>query len=108
VITERTSGDAHLAWEVELDRLELELLRVDRLLHAMQYLDQTAWTAPTLATPMPEDLLPRAQEIHDRQQASLQKIVRTLAHTRQQRDYADRVLADRRPAPVAVYLDVGA
>ena len=70
-----------LVWEVELDRLELELLRVERLIKAMTPLQEADWVEPTDLPPMPTELLPRAQEVARRQQEAQQQLVRAMART---------------------------
>ena len=50
--------DLSLEWEVELDRLELEVIRIERLLVAMKPMDQKNWVAPSPSAPMPIHLLP--------------------------------------------------
>jgi hypothetical protein len=98
--------DAALAWEVELDRLELDVMQVERLIKAMKPLETSAWTVPALQSPLPEHLLPRALEIHERQGEALKQILRALHLAQRQRRYVDRVATEEQPVPR--YLDITA
>ncbi len=92
-----------LEWEVELDRLDLEVIRIEKLLAAMKPMDASNWVAPAPSAPMPIHLLPRAIEIHKRQGAVLDKVLRALRTTTQHRTYVESL---RDPADTAPrYLD---
>jgi hypothetical protein len=95
-----------LAWEVELDRLELEVIHVERLLAAVKPLESTDWEPPRMGTPLPEHLLPRALEIQERQGKALQQVLRALHSAQRHRRYVDRVTPEDQPAPR--YLDITA
>jgi hypothetical protein len=95
-----------LAWEVELDRLELEVIQIERLLAAVKPLEATEWEPPRLATPLPGHLLPRALEIHERQGKALQQVLRALHTAQRHRRYVDRVTPEDQPVPR--YLDITA
>lgn len=101
-----TEKDITLAWEVELDRLELEIHRVERLITALKPLEVADWEAPTLTAPLPDHLLPRAVDIHERQRKALNQIVRSLSLAHRQRRYVDRLGAEEQTAPV--YVDITA
>jgi hypothetical protein len=88
-----------LEWEVELDRLDLELIRVERLLTAMKPMDHADWVAPSPSAPMPIHLLPRAVDIHQRQSAVLEKVLRAMRMTAQHRTYVESVSDPRDSAP---------
>jgi hypothetical protein len=91
--------DATLEWEVELDRLDLEVIRIERLLTAMKPMDAENWVAPSPSAPMPIHLLPRAVEIHRRQTAVLDKVLRALRTTSQHRVYVESLNDPRDEAP---------
>jgi len=95
--------DLTLEWEVELDRLDLELMRVERLLTAMKPLKHPDWVVPSPSAPMPVHLLPRAVEIHQRQHAVLDRVLRAMRMTTQHRAYVESVTDPRDAAPR--YLD---
>jgi hypothetical protein len=96
-----------LAWEVELDRLELELLRVERLIKAMSPLQEADWVEPTDLPPMPAELVPRAQDVARRQQEAQQQLVRAMARTGRQCTVAQRVSAPTSEVR-SVYVDLSA
>lgn len=99
------TADDVLTWEVQLDRLDLEILRVERLIKAMAPLDEPPWLEPEQIGPMPVELLPRALEIQQRQEAAQRALVRALRHTVRQRSLAERLAA---PEQTARYVDVSA
>lgn len=92
-------ADATLAWEVELDRLELDILRVERLVTAFEPLAASDWVTPSLTAPLPPHLLERVQDIHERQGKALQQILRALHTAQKQRRYVDRVTGDEQHVP---------
>ena len=101
----------HLHWETALDRLELEVIYVERLLvdpdADHEALDP--WDEPHLAGPIPDDLVERAIEIRARQERAERALSHVVDRTRRQHQFAARV--DRatggRSVP-SVYLDVDA
>ena len=96
--------DLILEWEVELDRLDLEVLRIERLLKAMKPLEHPDWVTPSPSAPMPIHLLPRAVDIHQRQTAVLDLVLRAMRMTTQHRTYAESLADPADSAPR--YLDV--
>jgi hypothetical protein len=101
-----TTNHDSLAWEVELDRLELDILQVERLIQAMKPLERTDWVAPTLSTPLPQHLVARATSIHERQRKALAKILRSLTQAQRHQRYVDRTTAEEPSVPL--YLDITA
>ena len=91
--------DLVLEWEVELDRLDLEVIRIEKLLTAMKPMDAENWVAPSPSAPMPVHLLPRAIEIHRRQTAVLDKVLRSLRTTSQHRVYVESLSDPRDEQP---------
>lgn len=91
--------EGSLAWEVELDRLELDILRVERLITAFEPLASSDWVAPALAIPLPEHLRERARDIHERQGRALQQILLAMHTAQKQRRYVDRVTSDEQHVP---------
>jgi hypothetical protein len=88
-----------LEWEVELDRLDLEVIRIEKLLVAMKPMEASNWEAPSPSAPMPVHLLPRAVEIHHRQSAVLDRVVRALRTTTQHRTYVESLRDPQDAAP---------
>lgn len=101
----RTSND-DLAWEVELDRLDLEIMQVERLIKAMKPLESPDWVPPTLDGPLPEHLLPRALDIQERQSKALAQILRALRGAQRQRRYVERTVSEEQLVPL--YVDISA
>jgi len=95
-------------WEIELDRLELDVVRAERLLKGLQALPTDPWIPPAVPGPMPADLVTRAQDLIDRQDRATARLRDSLSAAQQQIAYADRV-SDSLGRPTApVYLDVEA
>ncbi len=95
-----------LAWEVELDRLELDVIRAERLLGATQSFDQEDWSVPQLAGTMPLHLFPRAQELHERQAAVLVSMARALQRCNRQRSFASQVAQVTSTTSTPAYVDL--
>lgn len=102
---------SHLHWETALDRLELEVIYVERLL-----IDPTSehealdpWDEPHLLGPIPADLQARAIEIRTRQERAERALSHVVDRTRRQHQFAARV--DRatggRSRP-SIYVDIDA
>lgn len=98
-----------LAWEVALDRLELDLVVVERLLRLMDPPPLDVWDVPEIDGPIPADLLPRALDIQRRQAAVLEAVADSLTSTRRHRAYADKVNESNGQGQVApAYVDLTA
>ena len=99
----------HLYWETTLDRLELDVVRAERML-ARRGADEASetWDEPQLEGPMPADLVERALEIRERQERVTAALAERLHDVRRQHDFASRV--DRATGRVErpVYLDLEA
>lgn len=104
-------SDEHLHWETALDRLELDVMLAERTLadpSRDRQIDEP-WDEPTLAGPIPPDLVDRALEIRERQLQVEAELVRAVGAARSQHRFADRVdRATGRGPGRAVYLDVDA
>ena len=105
-LTPTTDSSHARAWEVELDRLELDVIRAQRLVQAVDPVEHVHWRPPALVGPMPEHLLPRARDILERQTAVLAEMVPALQRTERHRRFADQAVADTHGGPV--YIDVSA
>lgn len=93
-----------------LDRLELDVQRVERLLaDPTSDVVQEPWEVPSLAGPVPADLVDRAVELRGRQQRVEAALVTAVSAARRQHRFADRVghaATTRTDRPV--YLDINA
>jgi len=102
--------DTHFeSWQLELDRLELDVMRAERAFATDGLLRTDGWEVPSLAGPVPDDLHIRATEILTRQQALLIGLAERLGATGRQQAVADhvgRVSARDRSRPV--YFDISA
>lgn len=98
-----------LAWEVALDRLELDLVVVERLQRLMDPPPLDIWDVPEIEGPIPADLLPRALDIQVRQAAVLEAVADSLTSTRRHRAYADKVSSSNGQGLIApAYIDLSA
>jgi hypothetical protein len=104
-------GRNHLHWETALDRLELEVLYVEKLIvdPTSEHEALDPWDEPQLAGPIPTDLVDRAVEIRTRQERAERALSNVLARTRRQHQFAARVdRATGGHSRPAVYVDVDA
>jgi hypothetical protein len=95
-------------WESELDRLELDVLRAERLLKGLNALPAEPWDPPHAPGQLPADLIPRAQHLLDRQVRARADLQRALASAQKQMAYGDRVTGATATQAEPVYLDVEA
>lgn len=94
-------------WEAALDRLELDVELAEQMLTSSAPALPEPWEPPNLRGPMPDDLLPRARLLHERQLAAARDIA--LAATANRRHVAlTSKLSSTVPPDVPVYLDVTA
>ena len=98
----------HILWESELDRLELDVLRVERLLKGLNTLPAEPWDPPHAPGQLPGDLIPRAQHLLDRQARARADLQRALASAQKQIAYGDRVSGATTAPAEPVYLDLEA
>jgi hypothetical protein len=94
-------------WEAALDRLELDVELAEQLLVSSAPVMPQPWEPPNLRGPMPDDLVPRARLLHERQLTAAHRITLAAAATRRQAALATKV-TDTYTADVPVYLDVTA
>ena len=96
-------------WECELDRLEIDVLRAERLLKGLENIPAEPWAPPSIPGQMPADLALRAQALLDRQDRAVADLRSALASAQRQISYADRLTEATGQAPaVPVYLDLDA
>lgn len=96
-------------WETEIDRLELEVIRIERLLRGLHAAPEEPWQPPAVPGPIPFDLLERAIDLLDRQQEAREALKVALAEAQKQVAYADRVArVSGRSLADPIYLDLEA
>ena len=98
------------AWEVVLDRIELDVIRGERALDAGLGPDRLDdWHVPDDYGPIPAALRSRAEEILSRQQQLLARIAERLGTTAAHQAIIDHVgRASTRASHQAIYVDVTA
>lgn len=98
------------AWEVTLDRIELDLVRAERALESdlgPGRIDE--WQAPDYYGPIPVSLRPRAEDILARQQVAMRRIAEQLGVTSQHQAIVESVTPLlTRSHDRSVYVDVNA
>jgi hypothetical protein len=92
-------------WEAALDRLELDVELAEQLLVSAESVLPEPWEPPNLRGPMPDDLLPRARLLHERQLKAARDIALAASASRRQAALAAKV-TDTYAVDVPVYLDV--
>lgn len=106
----RTALDARFqAWEVVLDRIELDVIRVERALETGLGLasEPEEWRVPEDYGPIPSALRARAVDVWERQQAALAALATRLGTTAQHQSLVASVEAVRTAADGGpVYVDV--
>jgi hypothetical protein len=108
MIGPRDEPKRHLIWETALDRLELDVLRAERMVANPAHYDLEPWDEPLVDGPLPADLVERALDLRDRQQQVQTKLSEALQTLGRQSAFTERV--DRATGRVghAVYVDVSA
>ena len=104
-------GHLRLNWETALDRLELDLMRAEKLLHHEGSPTLESWDEPDLDGPVPDDLYDWAVELRARQESLQAALAARLGTIRREHAFADRVerATGRSAGRVRpVYLDVEA
>ena len=100
----------HEAWEVALDRVELDVIRVEKAIesgHGVTRVDE--WHVPDDYGPIPLILRPRAEEILTRQRVLVERICERLGVTLQHQAIVEGVArVSVRGPELAVYVDVDA
>ena len=98
----------HLIWETALDRLELDVLRAERMVANPAHYDLEPWDEPLVEGPLPDDLVERALELRARPQDVQTKLTEALATLNRQSAFTERVDRATARATRPVYLDVTA
>jgi hypothetical protein len=95
-------------WETELERLELEVISIERLIRGLDSAPIEPWYPPAVLGAMPVDLAARAQELLARQRTAAKSLAAALEQAHKQVAYAGRVIdiTGRMPAePVSFDLE---
>jgi len=92
------------AWVEALAALESDVETAERFLTRDDLPAPAPWTPPQLHGPLPEDLLPRAQQLLDRQLSTAKLIAAKLTHTGRQTALAGKLSTALAPSPVYVDL----
>ncbi|MFL6156633.1 MAG: hypothetical protein ACJ72D_11095 [Marmoricola sp.] len=96
-------------WETELERLELEVLSVERLVRGLDSAPVEPWSPPAALGAMPVDLAARAQDLLARQRSASKALVAALQQAQKQVAYAGHVIdITGRANPEPIYFDVEA
>jgi hypothetical protein len=95
-------------WETELERLELEVISIERLLRGLESAPIEPWRPPAVLGGMPVDLAARARELLARQLAATTALSSALAQAQKQVAYADRVIDITGSCAEPVYFDLEA
>lgn len=98
------------AWEVALDRLELDLVRIERALGVGDFVDDgTSWEVPSRYGPLPGELRTRAEELLARQRSVIETLRERMAATLRQRAVVETIgRAAQASEPPAAYIDLTA
>lgn len=96
-------------WENELERLELEVISVERLIRGLEGAPLEPWNPPVSLGSMPVDLAARAQELLARQRIAAKSLATALEAAQRQVAFAGRVIdiTGRTPAE-PIYFDLEA
>jgi hypothetical protein len=97
----------HDAWVAALDALELDVTTAESLLRERSVAAPSPWTPPTLHGPLPQDLLPRARLLLDRQLTVSRQITGAMLSAGRHQKLAGQLLQPAGP-PSPVYLDIQA
>lgn len=79
-------------WESELERLELEVISVERLVRGLEATPLEPWQPPVVLGSMPVDLAARAQELLARQRSASKSLTTALEQAQKQVAFAGRVI----------------
>jgi len=94
-------------WVAALDRLELDVGLAEQMLAERRTLELPLWRTPTMHAPMPEDLVPRARLIHERQLAVVHALTRRATATSGQLALTSKMRSLIHP-DIPVYVDLSA
>jgi hypothetical protein len=93
-------------WQVALDRLELDVVRLERHLDEDRELRTDIWDVPHVPGPLPAALRERAEELLARQRHGLECLANRLGQAVRQQAVADAVSRTASSASGPVYVDL--
>lgn len=99
-------GDLTLAWTIELDRLELDVIRAERTVPAGRPIRTDDWRPPSSIGPIPPGLVARASDLRERQERCLAQMAERLGGAARQHALTVAVSRATVDDGVPVYLDV--
>jgi hypothetical protein len=100
--------DLHHAWELVLDRLQLDAVLVERMVTSLTPQPPEPWDPPRHLGRIPEDLLPRARDLEKRQFAAMAALAQALSNNARSRRQAQRFGSAGTGDPTSVYVDTRA
>ena len=99
---------SHEAWQVTLDRMELDVIRAEIALANDGELRIDEWDVPGDHGPIPPALRAQARELLERQQAVLEQVAQKLGATLRQQAVVERVSQSSTSPSGPIYVDVSA
>lgn len=102
----RGPGDLTLAWTIELDRLELDVIRAERGVREDRPLRTDDWRPPSSIGPIPPGLVARARDLRERQERCLDQMAERLGGAARQHALTVAVSRATVGDGVPVYVDV--
>lgn len=94
-------------WASALDRLEMDVVAIERMVEDPSQPAPAAWTAPGLG-PLPAHLVERAIALQTRQLAAERALAEQLDLVARQQEFTSRVDRATRSPGTPLYLDVSA
>lgn len=99
---------ATVTWEDVLTRLEHDVARVEQAVAAGEPPECPPWEPPVLTEPLPEQLVPRAVALIERQERAAAALTRASTTTARQRRVNGQLRDGAAEPRTAVYVDVRA
>lgn len=97
-----------VTWREALDRLEAHADRAERMIRGHVAPDEMPWLPSSDLGPIPDEFVPRARHLLERQRQLMSAIPAMLSDNHHQRRVADRVADATVASSKPVYLDVTA
>ncbi|WP_370250524.1 hypothetical protein [Nocardioides sp.] len=98
--------DTIVEWEIELDRLELDVLRAEHALASGTPVRTDTWQPRHDLGPLPAPVVPRARDLLARQVECLAEMARQLGRTAQQQVLTTAVSRATERVATPVYVDL--